>query len=162
MIALVLLSFVARRAAVAAGRAAAVLLPVLALCFYGRYAAGVLEAERRVSAQAVAAQIGEEAKKAEALLAAADDPRRRSRWRRRSGTSTSTAGRAGWSAPPARSTRGSSASWSAPTPARLTRSVVVLALLSLALLAFVGLGWAARTGAALVRYRRPTPTSCRR
>ncbi len=35
----------------------------------------------------------------------------------------------------------------------MTRSVAVLALLSLVLLAFVGLGWAARTGAALVEYR---------
>src|SRR5947208_14789301 len=36
---------------------------------------------------------------------------------------------------------------------RMTRSVILLALVSLALLAFVGLGWAARTGAALVEYR---------
>jgi arabinogalactan oligomer/maltooligosaccharide transport system permease protein len=36
---------------------------------------------------------------------------------------------------------------------RLTRSVVVLALAALTLLAFIGLGYAARTGAALVRYR---------
>ncbi len=35
----------------------------------------------------------------------------------------------------------------------MTRSVAVLALLSLVLLAFVGLGWAARTGTALVEYR---------
>jgi arabinogalactan oligomer/maltooligosaccharide transport system permease protein len=36
---------------------------------------------------------------------------------------------------------------------RMTRSVAVLALLSLVLLGFVGLGWAARTGTALVEYR---------
>jgi arabinogalactan oligomer/maltooligosaccharide transport system permease protein len=36
---------------------------------------------------------------------------------------------------------------------RMTRSVGTLALLSLGLLAFVGLGYAARTGAALVEYR---------
>ena len=36
---------------------------------------------------------------------------------------------------------------------RLTRSVVVLSLIALALLVFVGWGWAARTGTALVEYR---------
>ena len=36
---------------------------------------------------------------------------------------------------------------------RLNRSVITLALLSLVLLAFVGFGWATRTGAALIRYR---------
>jgi arabinogalactan oligomer/maltooligosaccharide transport system permease protein len=154
-IALVLLSFVLgeRRWLLAA---AAALLLVLALFFYGRYAVDVLKAERRVSAQSVAAQIGEEAKKAEALLA-------------QLGMSSNQ--RAGqplaptlWDVDLYRQSRGLIDASGAldegklgelvqVDAGRMTRSVAVLALLSLVLLAFVGLGWAARTGTALVEYR---------
>jgi arabinogalactan oligomer/maltooligosaccharide transport system permease protein len=151
VLALVLLSFVLgeRRWLLAA---AAALLLVLALFFYGRYAVDVLKAERRESARAVATQVGDESKKAEALLAALAMP-------------------AGqplaptlWDVDLYRQSRGLIDASGAPDEGRLgelsrvdagrmTRSVALLALLSLVLLAFVGLGWAARTGIALVEYR---------
>lgn len=151
VLALILLSFVLgeRRWLLAA---AAALLLVLALFFYGRYAVDVLKAERRASAQEVAAQIGDESKKAQALLAELKTP-------------------AGqplaptlWDVDLFRQSRGLVDTSGAPNEGRLgelagadagrmTRSVALLALLALALLAFVGLGWAARTGTALLAYR---------
>jgi arabinogalactan oligomer / maltooligosaccharide transport system permease protein len=132
--------------------AAAALVLILALFLYGRYALRVLAGERRASARAVAAQIGEESKKAEALLSELKTP-------------------AGqplaptlWDVDLFRQSRGLIDASGAPDEGklgemagadagRMTRSVIVLALVSLALLAFVGLGWAARTGTALVEYR---------
>lgn len=151
VIALVLLSFVLgeRRWLLAA---AAALLLILSLFFYGRFAVSVLKAERRVSAQAVAAQIGEESKKAEALLA------------RQSIPAGQPLAPTLWDVDLYRQSRGLIGASGAldegklgelvqVDAGRMTRSVVLLALLSLVLLAFVGLGWAARTGAALVEYR---------
>lgn len=131
--------------------AGAVLL-VAALWGYGRYALGTLSAERRQSSQTVAAHVGEEAKKTEALLAGLGipagqpleptlwdmDEHRQSRGLLSSGLAVDE-GRLGEMA-------GADAG-------RLTRSVATLALISLLLLGFVGLGWAARTGAALVEHR---------
>ena len=151
VIVLLLLSFVLgeRRWVLAA---AAALLLVAGLWMYGRYALGALNAERRQSSQAVAAQVGEESKKTEALLAELGIP-------------------AGqpldptlWDVDEHRQSRGLITSDLAVDEGRLgevagadagslTRSVATLALISLALLGFVGLGWAARTGAALVEHR---------
>lgn len=151
VLAFILLSFVLgeRRWWLAA---AAALLLVLGLWIYGRYALSVMGAERRQSSQEVAAQVGEESKKTEALLAElgipAGQPLDPTLWdvdefRQSRGLITSDVavdeGRLGEMA-------GADAG-------SLTRSVITLALISLALLGFVGLGWAARTGAALVEHR---------
>jgi len=133
-----------------AAAAAAVL--VIDLWAYGRYALQVLEAERRASSKAVAERIAEESKQAETLLAeltlAEGKPLEPTLWdmdelRRSRGLITATGvvdeGRLG-------ELVGADAG-------RLSRSVVTLALISLALLAFVGLGWAARAGSALVENR---------
>jgi arabinogalactan oligomer / maltooligosaccharide transport system permease protein len=132
--------------------ATAAVLLVAALGAYGRYALGVLSAERGQSSQAVAAQVGEESKKTEALLAELGIP-------------------AGqpldptlWDVDEHRQSRGLISSdlavdegrlgeMAGADAGRLTRSVATLAAISLALLAFVGLGWAARTGAALIEHR---------
>jgi arabinogalactan oligomer/maltooligosaccharide transport system permease protein len=132
--------------------AASALLLLLALFFYGRYATGVLKAERLTSARSVAGQIGDEAKKAEALLADLK------------ATAGPPLAPASWDADLFRQPRGLIDATSAPDEAKLAelgridaghmnRSVAVLALLSLLLLSFVGLGGASRTGAALVEYR---------
>jgi arabinogalactan oligomer/maltooligosaccharide transport system permease protein len=132
--------------------AAAALILILDLFLYGRYALHVLAAERRVSAQSVAAQIGEESKRAEALLselkAPAGQPLAPTLWdvdlfRRSRGLIDA-------SGAPDEGKLGEIAGADA---GRMTRSAALLALLSLALLTFVGLGWAARTGVALVEYR---------
>jgi arabinogalactan oligomer/maltooligosaccharide transport system permease protein len=151
VIALFLLSFVPgeRRWPLAA---AAALLLVLALFFFGRFAVSVLKAERRASAQSVAAQIGDESKKAEALLAdlktPAGQPLAPTLWDvdlyRQSRGLLDASGALD---------EGKLGELSGVDAGRMTRSVAVLALLSLALLAFVGLGWAARTGTALVEHR---------
>ena len=132
--------------------AASALLLLLALAFFGRSALGVLAAERQASAKSVAGQIDGEAKKAETLLA----------------DLKANAGPplvpVSWDADLFRQPRGLVDATGAPNAAKLadlgradvsgmTRSVVVLALLSLLLLAYVGFGWASRTGAALVEYR---------
>ena len=132
--------------------AAAALLLVVDLAAYGHHALRVLAADRQESTRAVAAKIGEESKRAEALLAGLQIP-------------------AGqplapmlWDVDLFRQSRGLIDASGAPSEGRLgelagadagrmTRSVVVLALLSLVLLAFVGLGRAARTGTALVEHR---------
>lgn len=132
--------------------AAAALVLVIDLWAYGHYALGQLAAERRSSSEAVAAQIGEESKKAEALLAElgipAGKPLEPTLWdidqfRQARGLITATGtvdeGRLG--------------ELVSADARRLTRSVGALAALSLALLAFVGLGWAASTGSALVEHR---------
>lgn len=132
--------------------AAAALLLVIDLWAFGRYALGVIKADRQESSRAVAAQIAGESKRAEALLSDLKIP-------------------AGqplaptlWDVDLFRQSRGLIDASGAPSEGRLgelagadagrmTRSVAVLALVSLALLAFVGLGWAARTGTALIEYR---------
>jgi arabinogalactan oligomer / maltooligosaccharide transport system permease protein len=132
--------------------AAAVLCLLLSLFFYGRYATGVLKDERRASAHAVASQISEESKKAEALLAQlgapAGQPLAPTLWDvdlyRQSRGLINASGVLD---------EGKLGELVQVDAGRMTRSVVVLALLALVLLAFVGLGWAARTGTALVEYR---------
>jgi arabinogalactan oligomer/maltooligosaccharide transport system permease protein len=138
--------------------AVAAVLLVAALGAYGRYALGALSAERRQSSQEVAAQIGEESKKTEALLAGLGIP---------AGQPLSPTL---WDVDEHRQSRGLIISDISDTSdltvdegrlgemagadaGRLTRSVATLAMISLALLAFVGLGWAARTGTALVEHR---------
>jgi arabinogalactan oligomer / maltooligosaccharide transport system permease protein len=132
--------------------AAAALLLVIDLWAYGRYALKMLAAERRRSSEAVAAQIAEESKKAEALLADLAIPAAKplepmlwdaDQFRQARGLVTAAGtvdeGRLG-------ELVGADAG-------RMTRSVATLAALALALLAFVGLGWAARTGTALREHR---------
>ena len=132
--------------------AAAALLLVVALLGFGRWAAGALRAERQASAEAVAARVAQEAERAEALLVElsipAAAPLEPTLWdvdefRQSRGLITASGtvdeGRLGELA-------GADAS-------RMTRSVATLALLALGLLGFVGLGYAARTGQALVEYR---------
>jgi arabinogalactan oligomer/maltooligosaccharide transport system permease protein len=132
--------------------AAAVLCLILSLFFYGRYATGVLKDERRASAHAVASQISEESKKAEALLAQlgapAGEPLAPTLWD--VDLYRQSRGLIGASGVIDEGKLGELVQVDA---GRMTRSVAVLALLSLVLLAFVGLGWAARTGTALVEYR---------
>ena len=135
---------------------AAALVLILDLFLYGRYALQVLAAERRASTQAVAAQIGEESKKAETLLADLSLSPNKPAGQPLAPTL--------WDVDLFRQSRGLIDASGAPSEGRLgelagadagrmTRSVAVLALVSLALLAFVGLGWAVRTGTALVEYR---------
>ena len=147
VLALLLLTFVLgeRRWALAA---AAALLLVIDLWAFGRAGLGELAGERRESARAVAAQVDAEAKKAETLLADLQIP------------SNPPMTPPAWDADLFRQPRASSGK-SAEKPAdlarldagRMDRSVVLLSLFSLLLLSFVGLGGAARTGAALVEYR---------
>ena len=133
--------------------AAAVLLLGIDLWAYGHYALGVLRAERRESAGAVAEQIAGESKKAAALLADLGVP-----------AAGQPLAPVLWDVDLFRQSRGLIAANGAPDEGklgeiagadagRMTRSVAVLAVFSLALLAFVGLGWAARTGAALAEHR---------
>ncbi|MFL6196950.1 MAG: ABC transporter permease subunit [Thermoanaerobaculia bacterium] len=132
--------------------AAAALVLLADLFLFGRYSLEELGKERRASAQAVAGRITEEAKAMETLLAdlaaPAGQPLEPTLWdvdefRRARGLITASGtvdeGRLGELA--------------GADSGRMTRSVATIALLSLLLLAFVGLGWAARTGAALVEYR---------
>ncbi|HEY0557061.1 MAG TPA: sugar ABC transporter permease [Thermoanaerobaculia bacterium] len=151
VIALLLLSFVLGDRPWPLAAASALLL-LLALFLFGRYATGQLKAERLASARSVAAQIGEEGKRAETLLADVKAP---------AGPPLAPAT---WDADGYRQPRGLIDVNGAPNQARLAelgrldsgrmiRSVATLALLALLLLAFVGFGWAWRTGAALVEYR---------
>jgi arabinogalactan oligomer/maltooligosaccharide transport system permease protein len=129
----------------------AALLLLADLVLYGRYALSVLEGERRATGEAVAAILVEEAGKAEAMLAELGLP-------------AGDLAPGGWDVDLYRQPRG------LVSPAgtvdegklgeeigvdasRMTYSVVVLAIAALLLLTFVGLGYAARTGQALVRYR---------
>jgi arabinogalactan oligomer/maltooligosaccharide transport system permease protein len=136
--------------------AAAALLLVIDLWAYSRYALGVLRSDRRESARAVAAQIDQESKKAEALLAGLALPNQPPAGQQLAPTL--------WDVDLFRQSRGLIDASGAPDEGklgeiagadagRMTRSVILLALVSLALLAFVGLGWAASTGTALVEYR---------
>jgi arabinogalactan oligomer/maltooligosaccharide transport system permease protein len=132
--------------------AAAALVLVIDLAAFGHHALRVFKTDRQESARAVAGQIATEAKSAEALLAELQIP------------ASQPLAPTLWDVDLFRQSRGLIDASGAPSEGRLgelagadagrmTRSVVVLALLSIVLLAFVGLGWAARTGAALVAYR---------
>ncbi|HVR99337.1 MAG TPA: sugar ABC transporter permease [Thermoanaerobaculia bacterium] len=145
------LSFVLGERRVPLAAAAAVLL-VAALLVYAAQARRTLAGDRRATGQAIADAVGDEAEKAEALLAEIGTPVREplapelwdvDLFRRPHGLVT----KGGML------DEGKLGEEVGANAGRLTRSVVVLALASLALLAFVGLGFAASTGAALVRYR---------
>ena len=136
--------------------AAAALLLVIDLWGYSRYALGVIKADRQESARAVAARIGEESKRTEALLSELGLFQNNPAGQPLAPTL--------WDVDLYRQSRGLLDASGAPDEGklgeiagadagRMTRSVIILALVSLALLAFVGLGWAARTGAALVEHR---------
>lgn len=125
--------------------AAAAVLLIAALAGFGRYALRALEGDRRATAAAVAAKMNEESEKTGALLAELALPA--------DGLDPSL-----WDVDPYRQPRGvldegRLGEEAGADASRLTRSVATLALISLALLAFVGLGYAARTRAALVEYR---------
>ncbi|MFL6264235.1 MAG: carbohydrate ABC transporter permease [Thermoanaerobaculia bacterium] len=136
--------------------AAAALLLVLDLWAFSRYALGVIKADRQESARAVAAQIGAESQRTEALLSELGIPANQPAGKPLAATL--------WDVDLFRQSRGLIDASGAPDEGklgeiagadagRMTRSVALLALISLILLVFVGLGWAARTGAALVEYR---------
>lgn len=150
VIAFLLLSFaLGERRWLLAGAAA--LLLIAGLVLYGRYSLEVLREERRATGEALAAAIQEESGKAQAVLSDLGLPAEglephlwdvnlyRQPRELVSAAGTVDEGRLGEEI-------GVDAS-------RMTRSVILLALLSLVLLAFVGLGYAARTGRALVDYR---------
>jgi arabinogalactan oligomer/maltooligosaccharide transport system permease protein len=131
---------------------AAVLL-IAALVGFGRFAARSLEAGRNETGKALAAHITEEAAKTSSLLAANATPSGSrldaSAWdvdlfRRPRGlvTAAGTVDAKGLAA----EIRGD--------VVRLHRSVVLLALLALSILAFIGFGGAARVGHDLVQYRQ--------
>ncbi|HKV07169.1 MAG TPA: sugar ABC transporter permease [Thermoanaerobaculia bacterium] len=131
--------------------AAAVLLLLASLLPYGNHALKVLREERRATGEALAATIQEESDKTGAVLAELGLP------------AGELAG-SGWDVDLYRQPRGlvSAAGTidegklgeeTGVDASRMTRSVILLAVLALVLLAFVGLGYAARTGQAFVEYR---------
>jgi arabinogalactan oligomer/maltooligosaccharide transport system permease protein len=130
--------------------AAAVLLVGMLVAF-GRYASQTLSADRRATGEAVAARIQEEADKAGSILAEAGLPAENlelSLWDvnvyREPRELVTPAGAVD---------EGKLGEEIGAGAGRMTRSVITLAVIALALLAFVGLGYAARTGSALVEYR---------
>jgi arabinogalactan oligomer / maltooligosaccharide transport system permease protein len=132
--------------------AAAAVLLIAALVGFGRWAVGTLRAERQASARAVAARVAEEAKKAETLLVEqqlpVSQPLEPTLWdvdefRQSRGLVTAAGG----------VDEGRLGEVVSADASRMTRTVVTLSLVSLLLLVFVGLGFAARTGQALVEYR---------
>ncbi len=132
--------------------AAAALLLIVALVGFGRWAVGTLKTDRRATGEAVAARVAEEAKRAEALLAdlglPAGQPLEPTLWdvdefRQSRGLVTAAGG----------VDEGRLGEMVSADASRMTRTAVTLALVSLVLLTFVGLGLAARTGQALVEYR---------
>lgn len=122
------LSFVLGERRVLLAAVAAVLL-VATLVAFGSYSRKTLAADRRATAESVAAAVKQESERSGALAELAPERWDVNRYREPRGPVQETGA------------------------GRLNRSVITLALLSLALLGFVGFGWAARTGAALVRYR---------
>ena len=147
---LVLLSFVLgeRRALLAAVSIVLLLASLLAFAAWSRKE---LEAERRATAKAVAEAVKQEGTRAEALLAELGLP---------AGPLAPELWDANLYREPLGLIRtggvvdeGRLGELVGADAGRLTRSVVALSLIALALLAFVGWGWAARTGAALVEHR---------
>ncbi|HEX6900652.1 MAG TPA: sugar ABC transporter permease [Thermoanaerobaculia bacterium] len=131
--------------------AAAAVLLIAALVGFSRWAVGALRAERQATGKAVAARVAEEAKKAETLLVEqqlpVSQPLEPTLWdvdefRQSRGLVTA-----------AGVDEGKLGEMVAGDASRMTRTVVTLALVSLVLLSFVGLGFAARTGMALVEHR---------
>lgn len=148
---LVLLSFVLgeRRALLAAASAVLLLASLLAFAAWSRKE---LEAERRATAQTIAEAVKQEGTRAGALLAElglpTEPPLAPELWDANLYREPLGLIRTGGAVD-----EGRLGELVGADAGRLTRSVVVLSLLALALLAFVGWGWAARTGAALVEHR---------
>jgi arabinogalactan oligomer / maltooligosaccharide transport system permease protein len=138
-----------RRALLAAASAVLLLATLLAFAAWSRRA---LEAERRTTAQTMAADVKREGERAGALLAElglpAEPPLAPELWDANLYREPRGLIRTGGVVD-----EGRLGELVGADAGRLTRSVVVLALIALGLLAFVGWGWAARSGAALVRYR---------
>lgn len=138
-----------RRALLAAAAAVLLLASLLAFASWSRR---VLQGERWITAQTVATAVKEEGARAGALLAElglpAEPPLAPELWDANLYREPQGLIRTGGVVDEGRLGElvGASAG-------RLTRSVIVLALIALALLAFVGWGWAARTGAAVVEHR---------
>jgi arabinogalactan oligomer/maltooligosaccharide transport system permease protein len=138
-----------RRALLAA---AATVVLLAALLGYAWWARGSLEQERRATGAAIAGAVTSESERAEALLTdlglPAEPALAPELWdvdlRRQP---------LGLVKPGGTLDEGRLGELAGADAGRLTRSVIVLALAALAVLAFVGLGLAGRTGAALVRYR---------
>lgn len=146
-----LLTFVLgeRRALLAA---ASILLLLGSLLAFGSWSRKQLEAERRTTAQAIAESVKQEGERTGALLAElglpAEPPLAPELWDanlyREPRGLILTGGLVD---------EGRLGELVGADAGRLTRSVAVLSLFALALLAFVGWGWAARTGAAIVEHR---------
>lgn len=138
-----------RRTLLAAAAAMLLLATLLAFAAWSRRA---LEAERRTTAQTIAAAVKQDGERAEALLAelglSAEPPLAPELWDANLYREPRGLIRTGGAVD-----EGRLGELVGADAGRLTRSVVVLALIALGLLAFVGWGWAARSGAALVRYR---------
>ncbi|MES1240252.1 MAG: sugar ABC transporter permease [Acidobacteriota bacterium] len=138
-----------RRELLAVG--AAVLL-VAALVGFASYSKKILAADRRATADSVAAAVKQEGERTGALISElnlpADPPLAPELWdanRYREPLGVVQAGGA--------IDEGRLGEEAGADAGRLTRSVITLALLSLVALIFVGWGYAARTGAALVEHR---------
>jgi arabinogalactan oligomer/maltooligosaccharide transport system permease protein len=140
-----------RRALLAA--AAAVLL-VAALVALGARSRTILAADRRATAESVAAAVKQEGERTGALISELGLP----------ASDTAPLAPELWDVNRYREAHGLVQSGGVldegrlgeevgADAGRLTRSVIALALVSLVLLIFVGWGWAARTGAALVEHR---------
>ncbi|HEX5720783.1 MAG TPA: sugar ABC transporter permease, partial [Thermoanaerobaculia bacterium] len=148
---LVLLSFVLgeRRALLAA---ASVVLLLGSLLAFAAWSRRVLEGERWITAQTVATSVKEEGERTGALLAElglpADPPLAPELWDANLYREPRGLIRTGGVVD-----EGRLGELVGADAGRLTRSVVLLALIALGLLAFIGWGWAARTGAALVQFR---------
>lgn len=138
-----------RRALLAA---AAVVLLLGALLALRAWSSRELEAERRTTAQTIAEAVKQEGGRAEALLAElglpAEPPLAPELWDANLYREPRGLIRTGGVVD-----EGRLGELVGADAGRLTRSVLVLSLIALALLAFVGWGWAARTGAALVEHR---------
>ena len=138
-----------RRTLLAAAAAVLLLATLMTLAAWSRRA---LETERRTTAQIMAADVKREGERAGALLAElglpAEPPLAPELWDANLYREPRGLIRTGGVVD-----EGRLGELVGADAGRLTRSVVVLALLALGLLAFVGWGWATRTGAALVRFR---------
>ena len=148
---LVLLSFVLgeRRALLAA---ASILLLLASLLAFASWSRKQLEAERKTTAQTIAEAVKQEGERTGALLTElslpTDPPLAPELWDANLYREPLGLIRTGGVVD-----EGRLGELVGADAGRLTRSVVVLSLIALALLAFVGWGWAARTGTALVEHR---------
>jgi arabinogalactan oligomer / maltooligosaccharide transport system permease protein len=138
-----------RRALLAAASVVLLLATLLALASWSRRE---LATERRTTAQTMAADVKREGERAEALLSElglpAEPPLAPELWDANLYREPRGLIRTGGVVD-----EGRLGELVGADAGRLTRSVVVLSLIALGLLAFIGWGWAARTGTALLQYR---------